>query len=498
MPTFRDGDGLWKRYDAMEVSSISGMAGEPAKVWAFEREFNDILNACSGPNAGHRALAELEGLGCIDLVVTQNVDGFQQAAGSKEVLELHGSEVHAICLNKECGHRVEMRQLFEGPEADKPFEDGGLWSPLAKGWGVRWPECTEDSELQRAVRMQLARLQRRRNGSSSSGAGSSSSSSATVDISSDTSSCSSGRGAGSPRSAGSGRSSGRSSSSSGACAGLRWWQRRQGAAASSGGGGGGGGAKRRADVDGASAGAGGGIADAENPTPEEEGKDKAKAESMQKEGEKERQQEGQQEGRKGGQKEECQKAGQMAGQKAGQKAKAKAKGKGKRKALKKKARIRAKKRSLAKSCRARALKPEELEKGPPECRVPICPKCRRGALKPDGIFFGEALSKPVLERSVRQSLKSKVVMMVGTSGQVDPAAKLPLLAKKRNGAKIVEVNIGETHLSKLADIRLRGPSASVLPDLARLVAAHPRLKELTARKRAREAVVASSIAGAGK
>ncbi|OLQ00092.1 NAD-dependent protein deacylase 2 [Symbiodinium microadriaticum] len=137
VPTYRDGDGLWKRYDAMEVSSISGLAGQPSKVWAFEREFYDILQRCQGlafggPNPGHRALAALE-----DMVVTQNVDGFHQAAGSK-VVELHGSEVHAICLNKS--------RLF-APDA------GDLWEVFRStgypeisvdlaAWGLRWPEAS--------------------------------------------------------------------------------------------------------------------------------------------------------------------------------------------------------------------------------------------------------------------------------------------------------------------------------------------------------------------
>eukprot|EP00434_Breviolum_minutum_P025610 symbB.v1.2.022628.t1/scaffold2014.1/size92328/7 len=52
VPTYRDGDGLWKRYDAMEVSSLSGLVGEPSKVWAFEREFKKILRGKSlGPNS---------------------------------------------------------------------------------------------------------------------------------------------------------------------------------------------------------------------------------------------------------------------------------------------------------------------------------------------------------------------------------------------------------------------------------------------------------------
>ena len=147
VPTFRDGSGLWQRYDAMEVSSIGGLAGEPAKVWAFEREFNEILSKC-GPNPGHQALANLGASGHIDVVVTQNVDGFHQASGSKEVLELHGSEVHAICLNQACGKRTEMSRIFDGND---------LWS-VAKGWGVRWPPQPSDTPLQTAVREQLAAL----------------------------------------------------------------------------------------------------------------------------------------------------------------------------------------------------------------------------------------------------------------------------------------------------------------------------------------------------
>ena len=73
-----------------------------------------------------------------DMVVTQNVDGFHQSAGSREVVELHGSEVHAICLNKACGRRLEMKDLFE---------DEKFWSE-ATAWGLRWPEGEEESELQ--------------------------------------------------------------------------------------------------------------------------------------------------------------------------------------------------------------------------------------------------------------------------------------------------------------------------------------------------------------
>ncbi|CAE8634129.1 unnamed protein product, partial [Polarella glacialis] len=127
-----------------------------------------------------------------------------------------------------------------------------------------------------------------------------------------------------------------------------------------------------------------------------------------------------------------------------------------------------------KSSRVKAKTPKPLTEsekaaGPPEGRVPICPACKTGILKPDGIYFGEALNKPVLKKSIKQSLKSKVVIMVGTRGEVDPAAKLPLMAKKENKAKIVEVNIGKTRLSAIADVQLLGAAGDILPKLLHLV-----------------------------
>ncbi|CAE7895491.1 cobB2, partial [Symbiodinium microadriaticum] len=76
-----------------------------------------------------------------------------------------------------------------------------------------------------------------------------------------------------------------------------------------------------------------------------------------------------------------------------------------------------------------------------------------------------SLDKRILQKAIQQSINSKVVMMIGTRGEVDPAAKLPLMAKNENKAKIIEVNIGPTRLSKHADIVLRGSAGAVLPKL---------------------------------
>eukprot|EP00747_Dinoflagellata_sp_TGD_P037368 gnl/TRDRNA2_/TRDRNA2_139032_c0_seq1.p1 gnl/TRDRNA2_/TRDRNA2_139032_c0~~gnl/TRDRNA2_/TRDRNA2_139032_c0_seq1.p1 ORF type:complete len:322 (+),score=80.89 gnl/TRDRNA2_/TRDRNA2_139032_c0_seq1:300-1265(+) len=103
--------------------------------------------------------------------------------------------------------------------------------------------------------------------------------------------------------------------------------------------------------------------------------------------------------------------------------------------------------------------------------VPICPSCSAGLLKPDALFFGELLDEGAVDRAVKRSLGASVVLMIGTSGKVEPARSLPLIARKDAGARIVELNPGETELSAEADLLLRGTAAALLPRLASLLMA---------------------------
>lgn len=89
--TFRDGlQGLWAKYDPLEVASSEAFKSNPQLVWNF---YCDRSNAVRGavPNAGHRAIAQLAAAGRKVTVITQNVDGLHQKAGSQDVLELHGN-----------------------------------------------------------------------------------------------------------------------------------------------------------------------------------------------------------------------------------------------------------------------------------------------------------------------------------------------------------------------------------------------------------------------
>ncbi len=90
IPDFRSRDGLWSRYDMMEYGYIESFRADPGKVWKMLTEMGEMLDAAQ-PNKAHLALGELEKLGIIKAVVTQNVDSLHQRAGSVNVIEFHGS-----------------------------------------------------------------------------------------------------------------------------------------------------------------------------------------------------------------------------------------------------------------------------------------------------------------------------------------------------------------------------------------------------------------------
>jgi NAD-dependent deacetylase len=109
IPDFRSPTGIWARYDPQEYATISAYRRDPAKVWEFyARRFGALADA--QPNEGHRVLARLERAGVLEAVVTQNVDGLHQLAGSQEVVEVHGSLRSASCTR--CTRRVPSRDVL--------------------------------------------------------------------------------------------------------------------------------------------------------------------------------------------------------------------------------------------------------------------------------------------------------------------------------------------------------------------------------------------------
>ena len=101
IPDFRSASsGLWEKHDPMEVASLEGFRRDPRRFYDFWTARFAALGEAR-PNATHRVLAALERAGIVSAVITQNVDGLHQDAGSARVLEVHGSVRRARCV--ECG-----------------------------------------------------------------------------------------------------------------------------------------------------------------------------------------------------------------------------------------------------------------------------------------------------------------------------------------------------------------------------------------------------------
>jgi NAD-dependent deacetylase len=101
---------------------------------------------------------------------------------------------------------------------------------------------------------------------------------------------------------------------------------------------------------------------------------------------------------------------------------------------------------------------------------PSCPKCEGGRLRPGVVWFGEALPGNTLEDAMLAAADSQVCLCLGTSGVVQPAASIPLIAKQR-GALLIEVNPEETALSDFCDFVFRGKTGEILPQLVDLIGA---------------------------
>ena len=108
---------------------------------------------------------------------------------------------------------------------------------------------------------------------------------------------------------------------------------------------------------------------------------------------------------------------------------------------------------------------------------PLCPRCG-GLLKPDFVFFGEAIPERAGTLSFAAAETADVMLVVGTSGEVMPACSLPRVAKER-GAKIIEVNLGPSaYTARVSDIFLDGPAGEILPSLAGAAVAALRQEEI--------------------
>lgn len=155
IPDFRSPTGIWARYDPTELSYQNFIASEEGrrKYWQLGRELYATVRAAR-PNAAHRAIAELERLGRLDCVITQNIDNLHQKAGTspERVIELHGNATRARCLA--CGQaytRDEIQARLEAGEEIPACPCGGIIKPHTILFGEAMP-LRETLEAERRSR----------------------------------------------------------------------------------------------------------------------------------------------------------------------------------------------------------------------------------------------------------------------------------------------------------------------------------------------------------
>jgi NAD-dependent deacetylase len=97
IPDFRGAGGLWSKYDPAEYASITAFRHNPEKVWNMLREMDTLVTQAE-PNPAHIGMGELEKMGFLHCIITQNIDNLHQAGGAKNVIEYHGNSSTLSCL----------------------------------------------------------------------------------------------------------------------------------------------------------------------------------------------------------------------------------------------------------------------------------------------------------------------------------------------------------------------------------------------------------------
>jgi NAD-dependent deacetylase len=145
IPDFRSPGGVWDKYDPQDFYFQRFVANESSreKYWQMATEMYESMKDAK-PNQAHLAIAELEKLGKLDCLITQNIDGLHFKAGNSadKVLELHGTAMHVTCLS--CNKRYErdaiQARIARGDKAPRCDDCKGLLKPATISFGQSMPE----------------------------------------------------------------------------------------------------------------------------------------------------------------------------------------------------------------------------------------------------------------------------------------------------------------------------------------------------------------------
>ncbi|MCU0847350.1 MAG: NAD-dependent deacylase [Spirochaetes bacterium] len=136
IPDFRGEDGFWKKYDPSKYAGIESFINDPAETWKM---FFDLIKmgASARPNEVHNVLSAMEDAGIIKAIITQNIDGLHQKAGSRHVIELHGNLNILECGN--CGRNADAEPSGEGKRPPVCSTCGSVLKPGIVMFGEQVP-----------------------------------------------------------------------------------------------------------------------------------------------------------------------------------------------------------------------------------------------------------------------------------------------------------------------------------------------------------------------
>lgn len=152
IPTFRDAQtGAWSQFRPEDLATPEAFARDPGRVWQWYEERRRAVRRAQ-PHAGHRALVQLESLVPELTVVTQNVDGLHQLAGSGKVWELHGNILRSRCHLTQ--RPIGSEWLADSPHSPprSPYVEGGLARPDVVWFGEMLPTAAVEAATAAASR----------------------------------------------------------------------------------------------------------------------------------------------------------------------------------------------------------------------------------------------------------------------------------------------------------------------------------------------------------
>jgi NAD-dependent deacetylase len=155
IPDFRSPTGLWAEFDPTEYASLPAFRADPEKVWRFYKPRIAMLTDAE-PNAAHRALAALEAARLVEAVITQNIDVLHERAGSRDVVEVHGSIRTASCPRCSASYsRETVIAKLEHEDAPACATCGVILKPDVVFFGELLPVAAIERASQLARRARL-------------------------------------------------------------------------------------------------------------------------------------------------------------------------------------------------------------------------------------------------------------------------------------------------------------------------------------------------------